>query len=199
MVKADGDRTSPGGEDGNGTETARSFAMLLGPGHFPGPGWAVVEERSWPTGQLDPQSGKSQRALEFGGITAWRSLDQQGHRSAAWVEVVPYASATDADTSLRQVPRFFTGPGQPDETVHDEREVEDQSIPGCPRAWIFEKSTLGPAGSRWSRYVGLTVDRILVLACFTRWGRPWPWAEAIDLVVRQAEQVRTTMAEPTDV
>ena len=67
--------------------------MLLGEADLIGPGWEIVEERTWPTGGLDSESEKSKRALEAGGITAWRSLAEAESSRTAWFEVVPYAIA----------------------------------------------------------------------------------------------------------
>ena len=141
------DGTRDGGNDEAFTTadvaTARSFAMLLGEADLVGHGWEVTEERSWPTGGLDPESEKSKRAVEAGGITAWRSLAEAGSPRTAWFEVVPYASPADAELSLRQVPRFFVGirparrdsrcragsrrPGPPRIDGHlDLREVDDR-------------------------------------------------------------------------
>ena len=144
--------------------------MLLGEADLVGHGWEVTEERSWPTGGLDPESEKSKRAVEAGGITAWRSLADAGSPRTAWFEVVPYASPADAELSLRQVPRFFVGTDRPDETVVAERVVDDQVLPGSTDTWIYEKSTTGPQGDRLARYVGGTVDHILVPHLFHRSG-----------------------------
>ena len=171
-------------------ETARSFAMLVSPADLPGSGWEVVEERSWPTGQLDPTSQKSRRALHEGGITAWRKFgrDQPG---SAWVEAVPYASAEDASTSLRQVPRFFVGVTQPDETVDEELVVGDREVTGLVDPWILDKSTTGQAGPQRARYVAGTVGRILVLTCLSGPPGLWAWSEALGLAADQTARVRS--------
>jgi hypothetical protein len=141
--------------------------MLLGPADLPGRGWEISEERHWPTGQLDPTSEKSQRALQAGGVTAWRSLTQTEAMRSAWVEVVPYATADDTVLSLRQVPRYF---------------VSD--------TWVYEKSTTDAAGTSLSRYVGGTIDCILFLTCCSGREAFWPWPDVMDVAERQAERVR---------
>jgi len=181
------DAAAPGRGD---PETTRSLAMLLTVADLVGPGWEVVEERTWPTGQLDPESEKSKRALQAGGITAWRSLAQAGSSRTAWFEVVPYASSADAELSLRQVPRFFVGSDRPDEQVVAERVVDDQVLPGSTDAWIYEKSTTGPRGEGRARYVGGTAGRTLFLTCFAGPDEAWSWADAMTLTALQAERVR---------
>ena len=163
--------------------------MLLGGADLVGHGWEVVEERTWPTGGLDPESEKSQRALEAGGITAWRSLAEAGSPRTAWFEVVPYASPADAELSLRQVPRFFVGTDRPDETVVAERVVDDQVLPGSTDTWIYEKSTTGPRGDALARYVGGTVDHILFLTCFAGPEGTWSWADVLTLTALQVERI----------
>ncbi len=177
-------------EPGDGdVETARSLSMLLDTADMAGPGWEIVEDRTWPTGELDPESEKSQRALRAGGITAWRSLGQPGRSRSGWVEVVPYASADDARLSLRQVPRYFVGTTGPDETVVAERVIDDQVLDGVPDTWIFEKATSGPGGTTQARYVAGTVDRILFLTCLSDRKEPWPWGDVIGVARLQAERI----------
>jgi hypothetical protein len=176
-----------------------SFGMLLGPADLPGPGWEVVEERHWPTGQLDPSSHKSQRALGADCITAWRSLGQVDPARSAWVEVVPYATPDDARLSLHQVPRFFVGTAAVGESVVEERTVEDRSVPGVEDTWVFEKTTSGPEGATRARYVGGAIDRVLFLTCFSSPAEHWAWGQVLDLASRHAERVRRApgIARPT--
>jgi hypothetical protein len=172
------------------------MAMLLGAVDLPGEGWEVVEERTWPTGQLDPTSEKSRRALDAGGITAWRSLAQSGPKRSAWVEVVPYATAADARLSLRQVPHFFVGVAGAEETITGERAVDDQYLPGVADTWFYKKSTTGPAGEVCARYVGGTVGEVLFLTCMSD-REPWPWEDVVGVAGLQADRVRRSLV-PTD-
>jgi hypothetical protein len=185
---------NPGAMDTDGPDgdATWSFGMLLGPDDLPDPGWAVVEERHWPTGQLDPSSQKSQRALGAGCITAWRSLGRTEPALSAWVEVVPYATPDDARLSLHQVPRFFVSTAADGESIVEERTVGDQPVPGVDAAWVFEKTTSGPQGPTRARYVGGAIGRVLFLTCFSSPAEHWAWADVLDLAARQAERVRRT-------
>ena len=180
-------------EDDRDVQTARSLAMLLGVADLVGRGWEIVEERTWPTGELDSESDKSRRAHAAGGITAWRSLAEAGSTRTAWFEVVPYATSGDAELSLRQVPRYFVGTSRPDQTVVSERVVDDEVLPGYTDTWIFEKLTTGPGGDDLSRYVGGTVDRILFLTSFGGPDGVWSWGDVMALTERQAERVRLAL------
>lgn len=190
--------TAPGapGHD-EAAETARSFALLLGPDELPGSGWEVVEERSWPTGELDPTSEKSRRARMSGGITAWRKFGRDAPGSA-WVEVVPYASAEDAGLSLSQVSRFFVGVTPPGETVLAERVVDDRAVAGLPAAWILDKSTSGPQGELRSRTVAGAVGRTLVLTSLSGPPGLWTWDDALGLAGEQAGRVHPAGGAPAD-
>jgi hypothetical protein len=187
-------RASDASEQGECTDGGvRSFGMLLGPADLPGRGWEISEERHWPTGELDPTSEKSQRALQAGGVTAWRSLTQAEAMRAAWVEVVPYATTDDAVLSLRQVPRFFVGAQRPDETIVSERSVDDQRIVGVPDTWVYEKSMTDATGPSLSRYVGGAIDRVLFLTCCSGRQAFWSWPDVMDAAERQAERVRKVL------
>ena len=185
--------------------SAASLAMLLVPSDLPGPGWEVTQERTWPTGQLDPESEKSRRALRAGAVTAWRSFEQTGMPRSAWSEVVPYATAADAALSLRQAPRYFEGTDVPGEQVVAQRFVEDRVLPGVADAWIFEKSLSGPSGDRLSRFVAGTVGQVLSIAsCSGREGT-WQLDDLVGLALRQGRTARVRAdaavrdAHPADV
>lgn len=187
-------REIDGSDQGECTDGAvRSFAMLLGPADLPGRGWEISEERHWPTGQLDPTSEKSQRALQVGGVTVWRSLTQAEAMRSAWVEVVPYATAEDTVLSLRQVPRFFVGAQRPDETVVSERRVDDEHLPGVSDTWVYEKSTTDTTGASLSRYVGGAIDCVLFLTCCSGREAFWSWPDVRDVAERQGERVREVL------
>jgi hypothetical protein len=174
--------------------TARSFSMLLESRDLPGAGWEVTEERSWPTGTLDPSSAKSRRATVEGGITAWRKFGHPHPANSAWVEVVPYATTEDAELSLRQVPAFFVGVSAPGDTVVDEHVVVDHQVPGVHRPWVYQKLVKGPEGEVVTRIVVGAVDRILVLVSMTGPEAPGAWHDVLGLAGAQIAAVRRALA-----
>jgi hypothetical protein len=204
--RSDDRPTVPHGDgDGDSTGTAGSRAMLLGPEDLDGllgreeqrgAAWTIVEERTWPTGGLDSTSGKSKRALQADCITVWRSMGRTAPTRSAWVEVVPYASAEDAELSLRQVPTFFVGTAQPGEEITSERTINDQVVPGVTDTWVFEKSITGPNGSGHGRYVAGTMRRILFLVCLSDPEAPRPWAEVLAVAALQGDRVREALEAP---
>jgi hypothetical protein len=186
----DGGEEDPVFGGGDHVGSAASLAMLLVPSDLPGPGWEVSRERTWPTGQLDPESEKSRRAVEAGAITAWRSFEQAGAARSAWFEVVPYATAADASLSLRQAPRYFEGTDDPGQRVVAQGFVEDRVLPGLAGAWILEKSLSGPTGDRRSRFVAGTVGPVLSIASTSGPEGAWELDDLVGLALRQAERVR---------
>ncbi len=191
----------PGGVSGTGDpgRTARSFAALLAPADLPASGWEVVEERSWPTGLLDPASDKSKRALDGGGVTAWRKFGREGSGDSAWVEVVPYATDADAAVSLQQVPRFFVGVVAPGEAVVEERAVGDHRMPDVPETWVYEKWTTSAGGEVRARFVAGAVGRALFLVCLAGPAEYWAWAEVRRLASGQAERLARALDGPSPI
>jgi hypothetical protein len=187
------DGAAPGPAAPTEERTAWSFSLLLTPDVLPGSGWRVVEERSWPTGQLDPTGETSRRALEAGGITAWRKLARAG-RDQAWVEVVPYASAGDAQVALRRLPTFFVGVVPPGETAVEEQVVVDRPVDGLADPWILDKTTSGDAGLRRARTVAGAVGPELVLACLAGPVDRWTWDDVLPLAVSQVARVTRALA-----
>ncbi len=195
MTSDDNDR-----RDGSGSEeeTLWSFALLPGPGGLPGGPWAIAEERSWPTGRLDPESEKSRRALRAGGVTAWRKLEEGGTSRSAWFEVVPYSCAEDAALSLLQLPQFFVGGSQPDDEVIGERVLHDREVPGLPDPWILQKSTRGPRGEVEAHAIAGAIGPLLSITSFSGRVGDWPWSEIIRLTGAQADRVRLTLVDSGD-
>ena len=184
-------RTGDPGDGGGVTdEAARSLAMLPDPVHLPGSGWRVTRDRTWVTGELDPDSDKSRRAREAGVVTAWRAFEQAATGRSAWAEVVPYATADDAELSLRQSPRYFVGTDGPEEEVVAAG-VVDGALPGVPNTWIYEKSVAGAGAVRVSRYAAGTIDRILFIASCSGGAEAWQLDELLALAALLADRVRS--------
>lgn len=181
---------TPGPDAPEGERTAWSFALLLAPEDLPGRGWRVVEERSWPTGQLDSTSAKSRRAAGAGGMTAWRKLIG-ADRAEAWVEVVPYASVDDARIARGQVSTYFVGVVPDGGSIIEEVTV-DRPVDGLDDPWILDKTTSGAAGVRRARTVCGALGSLLVLTCLSGPVERWTWDEALELATRQAERVSRT-------
>lgn len=182
------DRAAPGPAATEEERTAWSFSLLLTPDELPGSGWTVVEERSWPTGGLDATSETGRRALEAGGITAWRRFaDGQGHE--AWVEVVPYATADDARVARVRVPTYFVGVAPPGGTVVEELVVADRRVEGLDGPWILDKTTSGPDGGRRARTVAGAVGTVLVLTCMAGPVDHGTWDEVLRLSADQVAKV----------
>jgi hypothetical protein len=150
----------------------------------------MAQERTWVTGELDPGSEKSKRARRAGVVTAWRSFEQAATGRSAWVEVVPYATAEDAELSLLQSPRYFVGTTSPEEQVVAEGVVEDRHLPGIPNAWIYEKSVGGAHGLRLTRYVAGTIGHILFITSCSGDEDQWRLDELLALATTQAQRVR---------
>jgi len=187
------DPVTPGPEAPEEERTAWSFALLLGPEEFPGSGWTVVEERSWPTGQLDATSPTSQRAARAGGMTAWRKLGRED-RDEAWVEVVHYATAGDATVALARVPTYFLGVVPPGGSVVEELVVVDRSVEGLDDPWVLDKTTSGDDGARRVRTVAGSVGPLLVLTCLGGPVDHWTWDDVVHLAADQVARVTRATA-----
>ena len=98
----------------------RSFAIVARPADLPGLGWEISEERHWPTGQLDPTSDKSRRALQAGGVTAWRSLTQAEAMRSGWVGGGPLCDGRGHRVVTSAGAKVFVGTQRPDETIVSE-------------------------------------------------------------------------------
>jgi hypothetical protein len=76
-------------------------------------------------------------------------------------------------------------------TVTEEREIEDQHVPGVTNSWVYEQMTTGlPNGRGATRYVAGNVDRILFVVTCSGYLDAWPWAEVTSIAASQAVKVR---------
>lgn len=66
-----------------------SLRMLLSTDDLPGGGWKQLDQRTWRTGEADPDSDWARRARESTSITAWRSFEHRRHSRWLWCQATP--------------------------------------------------------------------------------------------------------------
>jgi len=89
--------------------------LLLGAGDLVdaiGGRWKQTDQRTWRTGEADPDAGWATRARDRRSTTAWRSFQNKSESRWLWCQVVPLASPADcveaaADIADKALPNRF--------------------------------------------------------------------------------------------
>jgi hypothetical protein len=181
----------------NRNKSRSSRMMLLDTSDLPGDEWRVQGKRSWRTGvQLKRSNERSLRAYETGSFTAWRDYRQVVPvERSIWIEVIPYASAEDAETEIPLLRSHFVMRNDPRSKVTEERKIDDLPISGVTNTFIYEQITLGRRGPGIARYAAGSVEHIVfLLACFSH-GEFWSWSDVTETAAKQANKIRETLRE----
>ncbi len=127
---------------------------------LPGAGWRVLDERTWLTG-IDNHADWARRAQELGSITAWRSFEDKRRQQWVWVQVVPLATATDAELALDAAPEKFLRNLRAKVTVVSEGDVDPPGVEGATRVWAHAQQTASRSGQGQALTLAFTADRHL--------------------------------------
>ena len=142
------------------------LACLLAAEHLPGASWQVLDQRTWRTGVVGPATPWGDRARQAGSVTAWRSFRDNASRWA-WIQITPWASATDADDALAEIS------GRGIKNVNAEVRLAGEFDPGIEpfhgagSVWAREQPTQGPDGPGVVLMLAGTVGNWLAVVCLS--------------------------------
>jgi hypothetical protein len=124
---------------------------------------------------------------------AWRSFKLDEPYRGLWVEVMPYASAKDAEDGVRCQTASFEKNSRATVKVTEEYVVNGLEITGAPEAWAYEKKTIGPSGMGIVRYLAWNVEHVEFIVCYSNDGEVWSWDEIVTIASSQAEKIRKVL------
>lgn len=174
---------------GRKPDTALVLAMLVEPNDLPGERWAVIDQRTWRTGQTPNPSEAAIRAREAGSVTAWRSFEQKGASRWLWVQVTPTVSEEDARAFIADMPNRFLKNLHAKAVVTSEHAVEDVEIPGADDVWCFEQATTGKDGDSIAMYAAGRVGPLVFAVAASSLDGGWDWQAVTAVVAKQAERL----------
>jgi hypothetical protein len=173
----------------------RLLAMLLQSSDLPRGDWRVANQRTHRTGAGRASTNEVRRARKEKSITAWRCIMSDSARRSLSSSVTPYATSSDAESSLRQlIPRLIRKPFSK-LNISGERIVDGREVPGLPDALIYEEQTAGPNGPGGTRIVAGTIEKILFVMDFSSLGELWPWDEVTSITALQVAKIQSTVSD----
>lgn len=181
---------------GKNRERNRSLEMLLSRDELPWTGWEDKGTKSWRTGTGDVTSKSLKRAHEMGSFSAARSF---GHAdSSGWlvIEVRPYATSDEADTEVPNLQARLLPIPKSQNSVTEERVIEDQVIAGVNRTYMFEQMVEGELGSGMMMYVVGSVDQILFTVIRSGRSGTWEWGDMTTIATLESRKIRKVQEEP---
>lgn len=174
---------------GRKPDKARVLAMLVEPHDLPGERWAVLDQRTWRTGQTPNPSEAAMRARNAGSITAWRSFEQKGASRWLWAQVTPTVSDEDARAFIVDLPSRFLKNLHAKVVVTSEHDVEDVEIPGADDVWCYEQATTGKLGDSIAMYAAGRVGTLVFALSASSPAGGWDWQAVTPVAAKQADRL----------
>ena len=129
--------------------------------------WKVLDERTWRTGQADPDAGWAQRARGMGSVTAWRSFGDKAEARWLWCQVVPLASADDVIAAADGLADTAIPNRRAKVELVAARDVEVAARAHASVLFAREQETAGSKGAGFSYVIGLGVGPVLAVVSFS--------------------------------
>ncbi len=164
------------------------LARMLSADNLPDGPWRMLDQRTWRTGVMGPVTEWGERARQAGSLTGWRSFSHRATPRGAWIQLVPLASADDADAAVAVI----GGPGlsnlRSGVQLVSEQDVPLEPFTGASAVWAREQHTAGKDGPGVVLMLAGAVNHWLVIVCLS--GTPaWDWSSASGLAALQAARL----------
>lgn len=179
-----------------GPKSARreSLSMLLESSQLPGAGWTVLDQRSWRTGFTSKTGEAARRARRARRFSAIRSFELAAQSRWVWVEVMPFATAVDAEAVLPSLPTLIVNNPRAKVTVTGERRLgPDEVAEMAQYPFVYEQATAGEHGPSASRYAAGTVGHVVFIVATSEYGEGWSWAEVASVAASLVARIRNVM------
>ena len=179
-----------------GPQAARreSLSMLLETSQLPGAGWAVLDQRSWRTGFTSKTGEAARRARRARRFSAIRSFELAAESRWVWVEVMPFATAADAEAVLPRLPTLIVSNPRAKVTVTGERRLgPDEVADMAEYPFVYEQATSGEQGPSASRYAAGTVGHVVFIVATSEYGEGWAWAEVASVAEPLVARIRNVI------
>jgi hypothetical protein len=183
---------------GHRPQRRESLSRLLLAEDLPGPGWAVVAQRTYRSGAggKRPEAKRARRTGEMGATRYFRLRQSHSGRSAS-IWMWPFASSVDAQQGLAGL-HLIRNPCARAIPVA-ERRVDDVEVEDIDDAWLYEVVAKGRSGWTFQRVIGGTVDRnIFIVHATERTGEGWPWEEVVQVATAQSQKLKESPALDSD-
>jgi hypothetical protein len=164
----------------------RSLAMLVDHEELPDDAWASVRDVAWRMGAVGIQTEQGHRAWISGAVTAFRLLKDSAKVRRLGIQVLPFASESDAVAAAPHMPMRLL--------FHDDAAGEwmikdGLKIPGVLRPLAFERFTERMGVRENQRMVVGSIDRIAFHVC-SHAVDAFDWDEVTQIAELQAEKIR---------
>jgi hypothetical protein len=163
-----------------------SLAMLVDSGELPADTWTSVRDVAWRMGAVGFQTEQGHRAWISGAVTAVRSFTDSGSPRRLSIQVLPFASESDAVAAAPHLPMRLLARGDAAEewTIKD-----DTEIPGVLGPLAFERFTDRMGVRENQRMVVGSIDRVAFQVCSYAVDA-CTWDEVTHIAALQAEKIR---------
>jgi hypothetical protein len=165
-----------------------ALSRLLAAGDLRPGLWRMIDQRTWRTGTIGSPTPWGDRARQAGSVTAWRSFSDSDAKRWAWIQTVPLASASDAESALPGIGDRGLANLDARVRVVSQADVPLEPFEGASAVWAREQRTEGYGGPGLVLMLAGAVGHWLVVICLS--GSPaWDWSAAAAIAVHQARRL----------
>jgi len=178
---------------GKMSERTNSYAMLLALNEIPGGSWRFATQHSWRIGSArEIVYDETRRAHELGLFIAYRCFRQSSSREVN-LQVLPYASSTDARAMVPRVWSDLIRYKSSELTVKSERSFEEEVL-YLSDTCLVEQQTSGITTN--IKVVIGRVDNIVSTVACVALGEQWIWTDVKALAALQGGKILRRLEPP---
>lgn len=179
---------------GRRTERTSALSMLAEPIDLPGSNWKTLGDRSRRVGfERIGVSAEYKRSRRAGLFTASRYFEQVGASRYCWVQVIPFASAADADVVIPKLEQALVRDPRT-ETSGTGRRIDPRDAPEVAEyPFIIEHSVVQKQGISIPRMVAGNVEHVVFVVSCSEFGEGWAWSEIAPVAAAEASKIRNAL------
>jgi hypothetical protein len=169
-----------------------SLRMLLKASDLPGTNWSVYSQGAFRTGAWGSNPSEcALRARRAGYFSALRSFEQSSPRRSLVIQVIPYVTASDAESIVPNMKELLRPNPRSPSAVVEEGEIDRVTVGLSPKYWVYEQIAKSGSGvAKSTRMIGTSVRNIVFALLCGGDTDAWPWVEAISVAALQGSKIR---------
>jgi hypothetical protein len=111
-----------------------------------------------------------------------------------WVEVLPFASTSDAESRLPDLETSIVRDPRTKVVGAGGRRVESAEIPEAAEfPFVYETPIVGRNGPSVPKMIGGSIGHIVFVVSCSEMGPGWSWSEVAEVARAQADKVRSVL------
>ena len=181
---------------GKREEFENSRAMILDVSDLPYGDWKQIGEKSWRTGSVGNKTDRGERAHQVGTFTFWRSFRLRNNDFGMWVEIIPFASESDAREAVPELRSSIETNSRSNATVISESQVDSINLPGSDTARFWKQETSRGEGPEYVKLAIGSVNCVVFILALSGSDAEDDWEDFCSIGMAQIDKIRSALDNP---